>query len=131
MSRRSRRSRSKYRSSFEEDVAQVLQPHSFTYEPGQWQYKIPRKYTPDFVYEGQLRTTLIECKGYFRVGDTQKYKAIRDCLGPDEQLVFVLMKPDQKVSKQAKLTMAQWCDKEGLMWYTIDTLEELIDDVVS
>jgi hypothetical protein len=25
--------------------------------------------------------------------------------------------------------MAQWCDKEEIMWYTIDTLQELISDV--
>ena len=39
------------------------------------------------------------------------------------------MKPDQKVSKTTKLTMAQWCDKYNIKWYTIETLEELINYV--
>jgi len=25
--------------------------------------------------------------------------------------------------------MAEWCDKEGITWYTIDTLQELINNV--
>ena len=37
-------------------------------------YRIERKYTPDFVYEKQGVTYYIECKGYFRAGDTQKYE---------------------------------------------------------
>jgi hypothetical protein len=45
--------------------------------------------------------------------------------------VFVLMKPEKKVRKGAKLTMAQWCDKEGILWYDISTLQELIDDVTN
>lgn len=129
MSQKSRKSRSKhstYRSGFEEDVGKVLQSSGFTYEPGQWEYSVPRKYTPDFVYEGKRTTILVECKGFFRSGDTQKYKAIRDSLSLFEELAFVLMKPNQKINKTTKLTMSQWCDKERIQWYTLDTLEELI-----
>lgn len=115
-----------FRSTFEYDVAQELQPSGFTYEPHQIDYTVHRKYTPDFYRAG----VLVECKGFFRAGDTQKYKAIRDSLrGQGETLVFVLMKPSQKVSKSTKLTMSQWCDKEGILWYTIETIEELIDYV--
>ena len=118
-----------FRSNFEYEVAQELQPYGFSYEPGAIDYKIKRKYTPDFVFEGGNRTVLVECKGFFRSGDTQKYKAIRDCIDADSELVFILMKPNQRVSKNTKLTMSQWCDKEGLMWYTIDNLQELLDYV--
>ena len=61
----------------------------------------------------------MEAKGFFRVGDTQKYKAIRDCLNASQQLVFLLYKPDKKIRKGAKLSMSEWCDKEGLKWYTL------------
>ena len=47
----------------------------------------------------------------------------------EQELVFVLMQPNKKIRKGAKMTMSQWCDKEGLLWYTIDTLQELIDYV--
>ena len=124
MNRKSKKSRSSnYRSGFEEDVAAKLQPCGFTYEPHQIDYTVHRKYTPDFYASSGV---LVEVKGFFRHGDTQKYKAIRDSLDSAEELVFVLMKPNQKVNKATKLTMSQWCDKEGLLWYTLDNIEELI-----
>ena len=131
MSRRSRKSKlGNFRSEFERDVATQLQPFGFSYEPFQVPYEIPRKYTPDFVYEDNRgRSYLIECKGYFRAGDTQKYKAISRSLPWTQELIFVLMKPNQKVSKSTKLTMAEWCDKHEILWYTIDTLKELVDYV--
>ena len=128
MSRRSRKSKhSNFRSGFEEDVAKQLQPFGFSYEPFQVPYRIERKYTPDFVYEYRGRTYLIECKGYFRAGDTQKYRSIARSIPWTHELIFVLMKPNQKVSKSTKLTMAEWCDKHEILWYNIDTLKELVD----
>ena len=130
MSRRSRKSKlGNFRSEFERDVATQLQPFGFSYEPFQVAYRIERKYTPDFVYEYNERTYLIECKGYFRAGDTQKYRSIANCLGSDQELIFILMKPNQKVNKSTKLTMAEWCDKHEILWYNIDTLKELVDYV--
>ena len=130
MSRKSRKSKlGNFRSEFEKDVATQLQPFGFTYEPFQVPYRIERKYTPDFVYELNGRTYLIECKGYFRAGDTQKYRSIANCLGSDQELIFILMKPNQKVSKSTNNTMAEWCDKHEILWYNIDTLKELVDYV--
>jgi len=130
MSRKSRKSNlGKYRSGFEKDVAQQLQPFGFTYESCQVPYRIERKYTPDFVYENGETTYYIECKGYFRAGDTQKYRSISNCLGSNQELIFVLMKPNQKVSKSTRNTMAQWCDKNNIKWYDTSTLKELVDYV--
>ena len=130
MSRKSRKSKlGNFRSEFERDVATQLQPFGFSYEPFQVPYRIERKYTPDFVYEYNERTYLIECKGYLRAGDTQKYRSIANCLGSDQELIFILMKPNQKVNKSTKLTMAEWCDKHEILWYNIDTLKELVDYV--
>jgi len=130
MSRRSRKSKlGNFRSEFERDVATQLQPFGFSYEPYQVPYRIERKYTPDFVYDYRGQTYLIECKGYFRAGDTQKYRSIANCLGSDQELIFVLMKPNQKVNKTTKLTMAQWCEKHSILWYSIDTLKDLVDYV--
>ncbi len=130
MSRRSRKSKlGNFRSEFERDVATQLQPFGFSYEPYQVPYRIERKYTPDFVYDYRGQTYLIECKGYFRAGDTQKYRSIANCLGSNQELIFVLMKPNQKVNKTTKLTMAQWCEKHSILWYSIDTLKDLVDYV--
>ena len=114
-----------FRSKFEKDVSQHL--HGFLYEPFTVPYTIHRNYKPDFVHEAT--GTLVECKGFFRDGDTKKYKSVRDSLPKDQRLVFVLMHPNKKIRKGATMTMAQWCDKEEIMWYTIDTLQELISDV--
>jgi hypothetical protein len=123
MSRRSQKL--SFRSKFEKDVSQHL--HGFLYEPFTVPYTIHRNYKPDFVHEAT--GTLVECKGFFRDGDTKKYKSVRDSLPKDQRLVFVLMHPNKKIRKGATMTMAQWCDKEEIMWYTIDTLKELISDV--
>ncbi|NDB65747.1 MAG: hypothetical protein EB168_08785 [Euryarchaeota archaeon] len=114
-----------FRSKFEKDVSQHL--HGFLYEPFTVPYTIHRNYKPDFVHEAT--GTLVECKGFFRDGDTKKYKSVRDSLPENQRLVFVLMHPNKKIRKGATMTMAQWCDKEEIMWYTIDTLQELISDV--
>jgi hypothetical protein len=128
MSRKSRRSPlGKFRSQFEQDVSEVLQ--EFDYEPFTVPYTISRSYRPDFVDPSGLY--LIECKGYFRDGDTKKYTSIRDSLKDGQKLIFVLMAPNKKIRKGAKMTMAEWCDKEKILWYNIETLQELIDYVAN
>ena len=122
------RLKSPFRSKFEEDVAKVLKK-GFEYEPFRVPYIIKREYCPDFVHEAT--GTLVECKGFFREGDTKKYKSVRDCLPDHQRLVFVLMKPEKKIRKGAKMTMAQWCEKENIAWYSRDTLKELIRDVTN
>lgn len=114
-------SKRKYRSTFEERNGEVLEAEGFCYEPYKIPYFTKHNYTPDFVYLG----VLVECKGYFRPGDQKKYKAIRDSLGADKELVFLLQYPDKKVRKGAKLTMAGWCEKEGIVWF--DDPEDLVD----
>ena len=108
----------KYRNNFESEIGDELV--GWSYEPYHIPYIIKRKYIPDFT-RGKI---LVECKGFFRAGDTQKYKAIRDSLHSQE-LVFVFTNSNKKVRKGSKLTMGEWCDKEGFKWFTTDTLEEL------
>jgi len=125
MNRRSKKS--KFRSTFEDDVSKILK--DFDYEPFTVPYIISRSYRPDFVHSAS--NTLVECKGYFRDGDTKKYTSVRDSLPEGQELVFVLMSPNKKIRKGAKMTMAQWCDKEGILWYNIETLQELINYVTN
>jgi hypothetical protein len=125
MSRRSKKSA--FRSTFEEDVSKILK--EFDYEPFTVPYTIERTYRPDFVHSAS--GVLVECKGYFRDGDTKKYTSVRDSLPEGQTLVFVLMQPNKKIRKGAKMTMSQWCDKENILWYTIETLQELINYVTN
>jgi glutamate synthase (NADPH/NADH) small chain len=66
-------------------------------------------------------TVMVEAKGYFRPGDTQKYKAIKKCLYPEYELVFLLQSPTKQVRSGGKITMAGWCNKEDIRWFSNTT----------
>ena len=73
----------------------------------------------------------MEAKGFFRVGDVQKYKAIRDSLrsesvqsGETTELIFVLYNPNKKLRKGSKMNMGEWCTKEGLEWFTVENVRD-------
>ena len=88
-------------------------------------YTVFRTYMPDFVHEPSK--TVVEVKGFFRVGDTLKYKSIRDTISVDGyELVFLLSNEHKKVRKGGKITMGQWCEKEGMKHYTLHTAQELV-----
>ena len=112
----------KYRNKFEKTIGELLGDRC-RYEPFRIPYIIHRKYTPDFVGDTKAGIQLlVECKGYFRVGDTQKYKSIRDSLDHSRELVFVLHNPNKRVRKGSQMTMAEWCEKENLLWFTSETI---------
>ena len=115
----------RYRSGLEKNFAELLPPNTMKYEPYSIPYITHREYKPDFVFKDWL---FVECKGFFRQGDTLKYKSVRDSL-VDKELVFVLSDPNKKIRKGAKMTMGQWCDKEGLKFYTLSTVNELLSYV--
>jgi len=114
----------RYRSGLEKKFAEALPRKFMEYEPYDIDYVMERRYKPDFVFQDWL---FVECKGFFREGEVLKYKSIRNCLDTDQELVFVLSDPNKKVRKGAKMTMGQWCTKEGFKFYTIATVNELID----
>tara|TARA_R110000744_G_scaffold46560_2_gene102887 strand:- start:237 stop:671 length:435 start_codon:yes stop_codon:yes gene_type:complete len=135
----------KYRSKLEALVASLLGP-LWRYEPFKVAYVTHRNYTPDFVYTtkkqpfqqnfrnftprsgGHNMHILVEVKGFFRVGDTQKYKAIRDALKENQELVFFLQSAKTKVRKGAKMNMGQWCEKESIKWFeSVEDLKEYAD----
>jgi hypothetical protein len=104
-------------------VARALGPE-WDHEPYQMGYKVPRKYTPDFC----RNQVVIECKGFFREGDTQKYRAINEqCLEEGKIFVMVLMSPLKKVRRGTKLTMAGWCEKNLIPWYDLENIEEMLE----
>jgi len=117
----------KFRNKFEATAAEVLKGLC-RYEPFLVPYITERNYIPDFVGTGSNgKTLLIECKGFFRVGDIQKYKAIRNSIQDEQELVFVLYDPNKKTRKGGKMTMSSWCEKEGIRWFTVDTIKDAFD----
>ena len=123
-----KRTKNKYRSALEKEFSKEVKRKGFTYEPYDVPYTVYRKYKPDFVHEE--KKVMVEVKGFFRVGDTLKYKSIRDTILEDNwELVFLLSNPNKKVRKGGKITMGQWCDKEGFKHYTLHTAQELVEYV--
>ena len=110
-----------FRSGLEERMCKAL-GDQWLYEPYRLPYIIKKKYIPDFVHEEA--GVLVECKGFFRVGDTQKYTSIRDGM-PEWKLVFVFTNPKKKLRKGSKMTLGEWCDKEGFPYFTEAQAEEL------
>ena len=93
----------KYRNKFEE-TAGVLLKDLCKYESERIPYVIHKNYIPDFV------------------GRNNKYKAIRDSLPKKTQLVFLLYNPNKKLRKGSRITMAEWCEKENIKWYTLEDI---------
>ena len=115
----------KFRSALEKEFSKEVKRKGFKYEPYGVPYTVHRTYMPDFVHEE--KKVMVEVKGFFRVGDTLKYKSIRDTILEDGwELIFLLSNEHKKVRKGGKITMGQWCDKEGLKHYTLSTAQELV-----
>ena len=113
----------KFRSGLESAFSDAVSNEKFLYEPYRIPYIINKKYIPDFICE---RTgAMIECKGFFRVGDAQKYKAIRDEI--DRPLIFLFSDSNKKLRKGSKMTLGQWCDKEKIPHFTLRTVDKLLE----
>ena len=115
----------KYKSALESKVAQLL-GKEWIYEEWTVPYTLEKNYVVDFSKDALF----IEVKAFFRPGDIAKYKAVARALeGTEHELVFVLANPLKKVRKGSKTTMAQWCDKNGFRWYSVNSLS-LIKEIV-
>lgn len=102
-----------------------LLPAGFVYEPYTVDYVLEKRYVPDFV----LADCHVEVKGYFRAGDTTKYKVVAQTLQQEGlEFVFLFQTPNKKIRKGAKMTMAQWADRNQIPWFS--SAQEIIDHVL-
>ena len=112
MSRKSKKSYpNEFRSGFEYDVSKQLRPYGFSYEPWQIDYRIERKYTPDFVLSNGI---IIEAKGFFRDDDQRKNRAVREA-HPELDIRFVFSNINSRVQRR-KLTCGEWCEKYNFQY---------------
>ena len=124
-SKRKSARKAKYDSGFEKELHEGPLKGAL-YHPTKINYLIPAryaKYEPDF----QIGNLLIEVKGFFRRGDTTRYKNINTELKDTQwELVFIFQKPHQPVAGAqkrkdgSKLTHAEWADKLGIRWYSAE-----------
>lgn len=128
----------KYRSRLESRVADRLD--------GAWEYEaclieyvqpeVKRKYTPDFSKVVGNKIYYIEAKGRFRtIAEAKKYLWIRDCLDPNEELIFVLQDKKSLMPGRAskskvtgkrfsKETVEHWLIRKGFRVFTVGEFDE-------
>lgn len=110
----------KYKSKLEEAAGNVL-GDEWEYEPTRLPYTIIRHYIPDFV-KGD---TIIEIKGYFRPGDSLKYKSVAEQMKKDgKRFIMVFQNLHARVRKDRRTTYKEWGEKNGVECIGIFELED-------
>lgn len=78
----------------------------------EWEDLMYRTYTPDFILPNGI---IIEVKGRFTSDDRRKHLAVKK-QHTTLDIRFVFESSRRKLSKGAKTTYGQWCDKHGFMY---------------
>ena len=108
--------RNGYRSGLEDDISEDLKVRgvSFKYETLKikWTLLENKTYTPDFILPNGI---IIESKGRFVAADRKKHLKVKE-QHPNLDIRFVFSNSRGKLSKGAKSTYGDWCDKHGFTY---------------
>lgn len=86
------------------------------YEKTKLAYVKQCNYTPDFEIGPNV---FLEAKGLFKSDDRTKHLLIKKA-HPEVTVYFLFERPYNKLSKASKTTYADWCEKYGYEWTTIE-----------
>lgn len=105
---------SKYRSGFEQTLANQLQRSgvAFEYETLKLEYRKVATYTPDFILPNGI---IIEAKGVWTVDDRKKHLLVRE-QHPHLDIRLVFMNASNKIRKGSDTTYARWCEKKNIIY---------------
>ena len=105
---------SKYRSGFEQTLANQLQRSgvAFEYETVKLEYQKIATYTPDFILPNGI---IIEAKGVWTVEDRTKHLLVRQ-QHPHLDIRLVFMNAFNKIRKGSNTTYAAWCEKKNILY---------------
>jgi len=105
---------SKYRSGFEQTLANQLQRSgvAFEYETVKLEYQKIATYTPDFILPNGI---IIEAKGVWTVEDRTKHLLVRQ-QHPHLDIRLVFMNAFNKIRKGSNTTYARWCEKKNILY---------------
>ena len=105
---------SKYRSGFEQTLANQLQRCgvAFEYETLKLEYRKVATYTPDFILPNGI---IIEAKGVWTVDDRKKHLLVRE-QHPHLDIRLVFMNASNKIRKGSDTTYARWCEKKNIIY---------------
>jgi hypothetical protein len=120
-----------YRSGLEDKVSKQLQESgvSFEYETLKIQYEVneTRRYTPDFVLPNDI---IVETKGRFVAADRKKHLLIKQ-QHPHLDIRFVFSNSRAKLSKGAKSTYGEWCEKHGFLYADKEIPQEWLNETTN
>ncbi len=108
----------------------------FIYHPITRKIVIDEDYTPDYGFEINGFMYYVEAKGYLYSSHRAKiYKAFRDSLQNNEELVFCFQDPNVEIKWMnkrkdgTKMTLCQWADNNKFRWYIYDTMFVLLYEI--
>lgn len=106
-----------YRSGLEDSIAKQLDACGVekVYEQYCLKYTLPssqHQYTPDFILPNGI---IIEGKGVFEAADRKKHLLIKKQY-PNLDIRFVFSSAKTKIAPGAKMTVAEWCEKNGFRY---------------
>lgn len=122
--------RAGYRSSYEYAIALALEEEgvSFEYEPCTYKVRVPASrvyeaerggkvlkvmdYTPDFEFNFEECTVIVEAKGRFDASHRVKAKAFKEQY--PEFIYAMVFEENNKLSKGSKTRYTDWCEKNGI-----------------
>lgn len=107
----------KYKSKLERDFAEHIKNRKLVahYEVDTFKYERPSHYTPDWkIREGLY----LETKGEFAPAQRANMVAFK-AQHPGIEIVMVFADADNLLHKKAKMTYAQWADKNGIRYHDL------------
>lgn len=111
--------RNGFRSIFEDSIDKNISKqikNLIGYESEKLDYVIHHTYNPDFIISGKDgKKIYVEAKGFFDVNDRRKILAVIKC-HPNIDLRMIFQNPNNKISKNSKITYSKWCEKNGINW---------------
>ena len=117
-----------YRSGLEQEAAAFLKTRQKTVEYEkikiEWEDLRYRTYTPDFELDNGI---IIETKGIFSAADRRKHIEIQR-QHPKLDIRFVFESSRRKLSKGAKTTYGQWCERNKILFYDRIIPEEWLNE---
>lgn len=113
-----KKKKDKFKSGLERRFAELLLRNgvSAEYEVDRIPFIRQAHYTPDWKVSNNL---YVETKGYFSPRNRGDLLSFRE-QHPDIEIFLVFSAPQNKLTSKSKTTYAEWADRHGFRWSSID-----------
>lgn len=119
-----KRKQNRYKSLLERRFAELCFKNGVkaVYEARRFEFVRMAHYSPDW----EITPTLyVETKGYFSPRNRGDLLSFRE-QHPGVEIFLVFAEPSNRLTKKSKTTYAEWCDKHGFRWCSIDRFPKFL-----